>query len=84
MGPNGLAPLFLLFGVLPSFTAPSNSKKSPGYSLKALQKETSEMGMIIFQARIRTALNAKIPHKDPEIKYACKGKTSENGTGHSL
>lgn len=71
MSPNGLVPSFILFGVLPSFPSPTKSSNSKLQRLRALQKARAEMERILSQARIRTALNTKIP---PARRYLIRAE----------
>lgn len=63
---NGLVPSLLLFGVLPSFPASSNSNKSQFWRIIVLQIARDETETIVFQAIIRTELETKIP---PATRY---------------
>ncbi len=61
MGPNGLVPSLLVFGVLPRFPAVSTNLPNQEDRMKALEIARSEMEAFVAEARVRTALNSNIP-----------------------
>jgi len=69
MGPNGLVPSLLVFGVLPSFPSPSRNTPDQQERFEALRNARAEMESIVAEQRIRKALKSKLP---PATKYLIK------------
>lgn len=69
MGPNGLVPSLLVFGVLPSFPSPTRNSPDQVERFEALKKAKAEMESIVAEQRIKKALKSKLP---PATKYLIK------------
>lgn len=61
MGPEGLVPSLLVFGIMPRF--PSTNSRLPGHRerMEAIRIANAEMATITAEMRIRQALRAKTP-----------------------
>ena len=53
MGPNGLVPSLLVFGVLPSFPGPTSNNIPQKERMEALRKAKAEMEAIVAEQRIK-------------------------------
>lgn len=66
MGPHGLVPSLLVFGVLPTCPAPVQSRKSQVERFKAMNTARREMEAYVAEQRIKTALKSRLP---PATKF---------------
>ena len=69
IGPNGLVPSLLVFGVLPSLPSPNSRSSEQQERFQALRAAKAEMETIIAESRIRRALHSKLP---PATRYLIK------------
>ena len=61
MGPNGLVPSFLVFGVLPRFPFLHTTLPNQIQRMRALQAGRTEMETVVSELRVRQAMLSKIP-----------------------
>lgn len=66
MGPEGLVPSFLVFGILPTFAAFNTQLPSQKDRMAAITSAQKEMATISAQLKIQTALRSKLP---PATEY---------------
>ena len=69
MGPNGLVPSLLVFGVLPAFPCPNTKMPNQVERFAALRTAKAEMEKIVAETRIKRALKSKLP---PATKFLIK------------
>lgn len=67
MGPNGLVPTLLVFGVLPKCPGPNATNSCQMERFEELRLSRSEMESIVAEIRINRALRSKLTPK--KIKY---------------
>lgn len=68
-GPHGLAPILLVFGVVPQFPLGFYDLPKQRERMNARHKARSEMTKVVATARIQTALNRNVPAaEDSEVK----------------
>lgn len=66
MGPEGLVPSMLGFGMVPTFPTGDNNMKRQAERMGVMKTVGSEMERITSESRIKASLNARLP---PAKKY---------------